>query len=66
MEVVRELKHLDVCILGAEGLAGDHVAHVLLRDHGGLELGQVISITKKGFIQVTAVLHELGELVHGH
>ena len=56
-------QHLHLGELWAEGLLIDHVVHVLLGDHGALELGQVVAAAQHGLVEVAAVLHQLREVV---
>lgn len=62
----RTRQHLDFSILGAIGLSMQNIPHVLLRDHGGLVLGQVVSVSLHSLIQVSFVLNEAGEVIHRH
>ena len=45
--------------------ARNNISHVLLIDHGGLELGEIEIIAENCLIEVTAVLDKLGELIDG-
>ena len=45
--------------------ARNNISHVLLIDHGGLELGEIETIAENCLIEVTAVLDKLGELIDG-
>ena len=58
-------EHLDISELGTKGLARNNISHVLLIDHGGLELGEIEIIAENCLIEVTAVLDKLGELIDG-
>ena len=40
-----------------------HIAHVLLRDHGRLVLWEVVTISNECLVEVSTVLHDLGELI---
>ena len=59
-------QHLDFIILGAEGFPTDQIAHVVLSDHGGLQLGQVVPIPLQRLIEIPSVLYEQRELIDGH
>ena len=59
-------QHLDLGVFGTESLASDHVAHVVLGNHRRLDLRQVVAVPHHGFVEVSAVLDEAGELVDGH
>ncbi len=59
-------QHSNLIILGAEDFTTYYIPHVVLSDHSGLELGQVIAIPLYRLIEVSAVLDEAGELVNRH
>ena len=46
-------------------LAAEDVAHVVLRDHGALVLGQVVAVRHHGVVEVALAGDVLGEVVHG-
>ena len=57
-------EHLDLAVLWTECLATNDIPHVVLRDHGGLELREVVAVPHYSLVEVTAVLDEARELVH--
>ena len=59
-------QHLDFIILGAESFPTDNIPHVVLSDHGGLKLGQVVPIPLQRLIKISPVLDEQRELIDGH
>ena len=61
----RAAQHRDLGSQRAPGVASDHLPHVLLSHHGGLQSGQVKAIAFTSFVEVPFVLDVLGEVVHG-
>ena len=59
-------QHLDFIILGAESFPTDNISHVVLSDHGGLKLGQVVPIPLQRLIKISSILYEQRELIDGH
>ena len=57
-------QHCDFGSQRAPGLALNDLPHVLLRHHGSLQSGQVISIALTGLVEVTFILYVFGEVVH--
>ncbi len=48
-----------------EGVAPEDVAHVVLRDHGALELGQAVAVCHNCVVEVALGGDVPGEVVHG-
>jgi hypothetical protein len=58
-------QQLDVLLVRAEGPAAEDVAHVVLRDHGALVLGQAVAVRHHGVVEVALAGNVPGEVVHG-
>ena len=41
----------------------DDVSQIFLSDHGGLVLRKVITVALNGLIEISTVLHDLGEVI---
>ena len=59
----RTWHHLDLRILGAIRFSVHHISHVILSNHRRLVLWEVETIANKCLIQISTVLHHLGELI---
>ena len=60
----RTWQHLDLSVLGAICFSMDDVSQIFLCDHGGLVLRKVITIALNGLIEISTVLHYLGEVIY--
>ena len=59
----RTWQHLDFRILGAICFSMNDVSQIFLGDHGGLVLRKVITIALNCLIEISTVLHDLGEVI---
>ena len=59
----RTRHHLDLRILGAIRFSVHHISHVVFRNHGRLVLWEVVAIANECLVEVSTVLHDLGELI---
>ena len=59
----RTWQHFDFRVLGAICFSMDDVSQIFLSDHGGLVLRKVITIALNGLIEISTILHDLGEVI---
>jgi hypothetical protein len=59
----RTWQHLDLRILWAICFSIDDIPHIFLSDHGCFVLWEVVTIALYGLIEISTVLHDLGEVI---